>query len=332
MIRVDLNRIVKDKNEKMHRCYIEQTALNRLEERIERQITEYKFLIKLFGDTKEKRRSCIVKFCILDDLEELIEIFEKFFLSVYKFSYKEPGNKKEKDIVKRVRNLLDDILNYRGFNVGENIIDEQGEECEWNRHLFVANIGIKVCPYCNRQYITSYTAKDESDKTTADIDHYYPKSLYPYLQMNIYNMIPSCSVCNSKMKGKSDERHLNPYKDSTESLKFEISLNDFEGLYASEVKEIIINKQGNPRAMASNVVFKLDKVYQVHTKEISKLIFNIKQYEAFKESYYKNTMGIDIGNIFSIWFDFLGEDPLDEPLVKLKKDIYEQLLTAIEKL
>ena len=64
-------------------------------------------------------------------------------------------------------------------------------------------IGIKVCPYCNRQYITSYSVSPEGKrirKTTTDTDHYYPVSKFPFLSMNIHNMVPSCQICNSRLK------------------------------------------------------------------------------------------------------------------------------------
>lgn len=168
------------------------------------------------------------------------------------------------------------------------------------------NTKVKVCPYCNRQYITSYESKDGTEKTTADVDHYYPQSAYPYLQMNIYNMIPSCNICNSKAKGPKDERHLNPYKASSDSLLFEVLLDNIDMMYSSEIERIAVNSRGNPKAIASNEVFKLDKIYQVHLEDVKSLFFHIKEYEAFKEDYYTKTMGFDIGNIFSLWFDFLN--------------------------
>lgn len=51
---------------------------------------------------------------------------------------------------------------------------------------------VTVCPYCNRQYI--FTLSD--GRARPQFDHYYPKSLYPYLALSLYNMIPSCSICN----------------------------------------------------------------------------------------------------------------------------------------
>ncbi len=58
--------------------------------------------------------------------------------------------------------------------------------------LQLKEMNITVCPYCNRQYVFTV----QSGKVRAQLDHYYPKSRYPYLALSLYNMIPCCSICN----------------------------------------------------------------------------------------------------------------------------------------
>ena len=53
-------------------------------------------------------------------------------------------------------------------------------------------------------------------KARPQYDHFFPKSFYPYLALSMYNLIPSCAVCNG---GKSNAdsfkdqkvQYLNPY-------------------------------------------------------------------------------------------------------------------------
>ncbi len=61
---------------------------------------------------------------------------------------------------------------------------------------------ITVCPYCNRLYITALKRK----KVRPQLDHFFPKSYYPYLALCLYNLVPCCGVCN---QAKSD---LDPIK------------------------------------------------------------------------------------------------------------------------
>lgn len=339
MIKIELESAMKEKNIYLHKQYIKKYVLEKLEEYLngKTKFTENPlynqyciFLKSLFSQSEQERAKRVLELCISDDLENLIENFENKFWDSFGFSFKNPKSEGQKKIVKEIKELFDVILDYAKFNTGRKVEGADGKNSLWNRHVYVINTGVKVCPYCNRQYITSYSSEDKTGKTTADVDHYYPQSLYPYLQMNLYNMVPSCNICNSKTKGFKDKRHLNPYQDGTDSLLFEIPLDDVKTLYSSDVEKIIVNTRGNPKAVASNEVFKLDRIYQTHTSDIKRLLYNFKEYEAFRENYYKKTMGIDMRNIFSLWFDFLDINPLEEPLVKLKQDIYKQLSNGRE--
>lgn len=80
-------------------------------------------------------------------------------------------------------------------------------------------LDVKACPYCNRQYINTYRSKD--GRTRATLDHFYPKSKFPYLAISFYNLIPSCYACNSGIKGDTTftyETHLNPFMSSFEGM------------------------------------------------------------------------------------------------------------------
>lgn len=67
------------------------------------------------------------------------------------------------------------------------------------RGQLVMRLNIKVCPYCNRQYINPIT-RDNSITYMGDIDHILPKSEYTLFQLSLYNMIPACKVCNQLFK------------------------------------------------------------------------------------------------------------------------------------
>lgn len=60
---------------------------------------------------------------------------------------------------------------------------------------------VKVCPYCNRMYTTTLFGEH---RIRPDFDHFYPQSKYPYLAVSLFNLIPSCSMCNRK-KSKEAE-------------------------------------------------------------------------------------------------------------------------------
>lgn len=53
-------------------------------------------------------------------------------------------------------------------------------------------MGISVCPYCNRSYVFTLS----SEGIRPQYDHFFCKSKYPYLAVSLYNLIPSCPICN----------------------------------------------------------------------------------------------------------------------------------------
>ena len=63
---------------------------------------------------------------------------------------------------------------------------------------------VRVCPYCNHAFIDYETAFQK--------DHFFAKSKYPLLTLSFFNLVPSCSYCNTKKSTKEiHDIKLNPY-------------------------------------------------------------------------------------------------------------------------
>lgn len=80
---------------------------------------------------------------------------------------------------------------------------------------FYAALDVKVCPYCNRCLIEPINDGAGKKTVVGELDHFYCKSKYPYLAVSLYNLVPSCGICNGKSwKGEKDfygTRFQNPY-------------------------------------------------------------------------------------------------------------------------
>lgn len=62
-------------------------------------------------------------------------------------------------------------------------------------------LNIKVCPYCNHNFTLYIDILGKTKKKGLfQFDHFYDKSDYPYLSMSLYNLIPSCSLCNHQKR------------------------------------------------------------------------------------------------------------------------------------
>lgn len=209
----------------------------------------------------------------------------------------------------------------------------------WGRHKLLFLMEIEVCPYCQRNYISSY-----DEKTTADLDHFYPKSLYPFLALSLYNFIPSCQICNSRFKGNKDTRDsVYLYEEGFDELgvKFRTSKEvisetlgeRYSDFYVKIDYENLKNKEDREKVKNSIENLGLDRVYKKsHNQYIQNLLYNIEKYP---ENYLENC-----GEIFENdnkkkkqleeYFKDIVKEPYrkrienGEPLAKLTKDILEE--------
>ncbi len=277
--------------------------------------------------------------------EDLYKIVRK-----YKYSIKKP-NKEELEM-----NLMEFIFNYDDFS------DKSKEHINgWGRHSLLTMMGIEVCPYCQRNYITNYKDEEAKELTTADLDHFYPQAQYPYLALSLYNFIPSCHTCNSTMKGKDEiglETHIYPYTDSMEEdIKFTIETDSFMDNVFTKNQNLnigidvnIVSKEGKKDTNRPNKIensletFKLREVYKnSHSKYVGDLIHNFQKYpksytkalgEIFLEEEDIDKDSKEHQEKLQILNDNFQEiikkpytDKIEkgEPLAKLTKDIMEEL-------
>ena len=214
---------------------------------------------------------------------------------------------------------------------------------DWNRHKLLSLIGIEICPYCQRNYISSYE-ENNSKKTTADLDHFYPKSLYPFLALSLYNFIPSCQICNSRFKGNKDVcDSIYPYEEGFDELgvKFrtskevisEILGERYSDFYVKIDYENLKNKEDGEKVKNSIENLGLDRVYKKsHNQYIQNLLYNIEKYP---ENYLENCVEMFESNVdkkkqLEEYFKDIVKEPYrkrienGEPLAKLTKDILEE--------
>ena len=214
---------------------------------------------------------------------------------------------------------------------------------DWNRHKLLSLIGIEICPYCQRNYISNYEENND-EKTTADLDHFYPKSLYPFLALSLYNFIPSCQICNSRFKGNKDTRDsVYLYEEGFDELgvKFrtskevisEILGERYSDFYVKIDYENLKNKEDGEKVKNSIENLGLDRVYKKsHNQYIQNLLYNIEKYP---ENYLENCVEMFESNVdkkkqLEEYFKDIVKEPYrkrienGEPLAKLTKDILEE--------
>lgn len=69
------------------------------------------------------------------------------------------------------------------------------------------DLQISTCHYCELSYVNTYSrytkGKVKSIQRHFDVDHYLPKSKCPIIGLSLFNFVPSCQVCNSRIKGQN---------------------------------------------------------------------------------------------------------------------------------
>ena len=201
------------------------------------------------------------------------------------------------------------------------------------RHQILAKMNVKTCPYCDRQYITNF----DINKSSADLDHFYSQSEYPYLALNIYNFIPACPICNRNFKNDV-EIQVNPrFEEFGNNAIFTIKnkLISYMDMNLEDIDiEIDIKNQELETKINSNInTFKLKEIYKVHCDYIYQLIKDIN-FRSNKN--YINDISDLINSNDNQYKDKILEELIlqpykfkienNEPLGKLTKDILNELI------
>lgn len=158
--------------------------------------------------------------------------------------------------------------------------------------------GIKVCPYCNRSFVANVVTKNGSVR--GQLDHFYPKEKYPYLAVSRYNLVPSCSYCNSSLgkgnKDPKDEGIISPFDMiGAKEITFESNITRGTVLdldHCAESIKIRVSSMGIQDLSKNIETFNLEPLYNSHTDYVAEMYF---KYCKIKTKHYKKY----VKNIFS---------------------------------
>ena len=115
------------------------------------------------------------------------------------FDYKQlPNTIKKQFFIKIKKTRQISFLNYNKYSKAISKF-----LCDYNEEMQLFS-----CCYCDIHPIGKYSIEiNNSRKTfwrTFDLDHFYPQNQCPLLALSLNNLVPSCQVCNSRVKGCID--------------------------------------------------------------------------------------------------------------------------------
>ncbi|MEN5379080.1 hypothetical protein [Sphingobacterium kitahiroshimense] len=200
----------------------------------------------------------------------------------------------------------------------------------YDAYNLASNLDIPTCIYCNRIY-TKTVISGSQKITRPSFDHWFSKESYPLLALSFFNLIPSCSICNSGVKGKTIfalDSHFHPYlksMDSTLILDYAFSYDHAD--YSTFKFKIISNNDFSKNSVEA---FKLEKIYEMHEDEIKDLrrirdVYSPHYLINLKKTLTKANISED--EIYQLAFGaYINEDLFDRrPLSRMKRDILGEL-------
>lgn len=217
---------------------------------------------------------------------------------------------------------------------------------ESTRYKLISSLGVEVCPYCNRQYINSW--KETLNKQvhiTADLDHFYPKSKFPLFSLSLFNFIPSCQICNQRMKGGNFSSMIYPFEEKFGSdavfVIDNIGLSSYEelkilqGTMSENINiSFLINSSASDeiknKINRSIEQFKLKEIYQSHSNYVAELLVKKRIYsdgtylEMLKNQFGDLNLNERELDMFLYGFNWQDGEDINKPLSKLTYDIIKR--------
>ena len=142
----------------------------------------------------------------------------------------------------------------------------------YNAYDLANYLEINTCTYCNRNYTNTVITKNKEKIIRPQFDHFFDKDSNPLLALSFYNLIPSCSICNSSIKhGKKFKlsSHIHPYIDNI------ITDFNFSFDYTNESKnglKVVVDVPKNSKMEKTFIDMSLETVYNAHIDELKDLI------------------------------------------------------------
>ena len=296
-------------------------------------------LYHLKGQLSEDDANYVQK--VIDKLPDVLELLPWDYADFYDAHFSQYDKKVGAHPVDlgRVCTLTDNNGNSKNQQLYQHIVDAL-QYTTVQQEVFpeyVKKLNIRSCVYCNAQYaVSSKKGKTENSKpyrTTYTLDHWKPKSKYPYLAVAFYNLYPCCAPCNQAkswyerdwMMYCLNESEANPFEFRLDKL----SLADYLCTWDAEKLEIKFEPKVVGQYSKYDENFHVSKLYSNFKSEVEDVIwrsriYNDKMIEAMQQSGVYDIKPDEV-NRFIIGNYDREEDILKRPLAKLIQDVARQL-------
>ena len=228
-----------------------------------------------------------------------------------------------RQIISSNKSLLFEREHYK--YIFENLYkNELSGKDELKKQFFNLFEDLNVCPYCNRNFVNPIYKENsvgaDNKNQSPDIEHFFPKSIYPFLSLSISNLLPSCAFCN-KIKSDVDTfKHncLSPYEIKDSDFRFDFSLE------LNQVKKVKFISKTDSK---NSEILHLESLYnEVHSKYINDIFDDILKYPRTYKDSLKKEFKLTEDYYKKVFRNYYKEEHFNKhPLLKMTKDLYNQI-------
>lgn len=255
---------------------------------------------------------------INDDFKSLVD--NHFGINVYDEYIELSVNDRSNYDLQSVHHFFHDISTI--FNYGRLAKDKY-----YSSYRLTENLGVRTCVYCNRTYAITYRKNNGGRLMNPQLDHWFPKSDFPLLQISFHNLIPSCEVCNSRVKNDVHfnlTEHYHPYQAKEEQIHIK-----YRPIFDNKIK-IYFSKDSDTAIKKTCEEMFIDQMYEAHKEELEDLIMISEKYSKSYIDILKNTFPsthLSDKQIYRLVFgvEFDKKDFHKRPMSKFKYDILKEL-------
>jgi hypothetical protein len=193
---------------------------------------------------------------------------DKGFEAYLKSKRKKKKSPADKKLIRQysITNQISKIFNYDYLISGDKKVS----------YALAEQLDRNTCTYCNRLYTITVSVDKSQKITRPQFDHWYAKSLFPALALSFYNLIPSCSVCNSSIKGDkrlSLQTHTHPYNmEAGQDFMFTYG-------YEKAIDKISVGIQCIDKSKIQGTLnlFKIKEIYNAHSSLELKDLYDLRK-------------------------------------------------------
>lgn len=265
-------------------------------------------------------------------MRKILPGYNKAELEIYAKAVKANTPKPSQRFLIRKYSILKDLERTFGYEkaLGGN---------KYRSYMISSAANHNTCVYCNRQYtfnIERNGGKNDNDRIARPaLDHWFPKSLFPLMSLSYFNLIPSCTICNSAAKMDSVwmiSTHIHPYLTPPDVPRFKFC---YKVGLSSTWEISFSNLTGEEKKTVEALC--LQEAYQAHSSlEVKDLIeLATKNNGTYLKQLYRTilrlyTDGVDKTKAYRLLLgtEMMTGDYKNRPMSKLKRDIIEQIEEA----